>query len=551
MTNMREVKFQQSTYADWKVAAETALKGKPFESLFTKTIEGITLEPLYTKETLLEKVDGKLEEQISTIRTMKAEGAFGVAQQAFGETIEEFITQAEDSISRGNEYVSIGKVNFEWTKEALVKLGALLSNHPFLIKVDNSDILSVFDYIENKQQLGYVQSKELFALPEFPNVRTFSADTSGVHYEGATSTQELAIALAKAAQLVKDSSFEEVEHKIFTNFAIDTHFFMAVAKVRAFRILWKAFAQAYGVSNPAPVKVLTETSLRSFSKLDVYVNLLRAGNEAFAAVIGGADLLTVHPHNILTGPTNQSVRIARNVALVVKEESHVTKVIDPSGGSYFVETLTNELVKDAWAYFLKIQEAGGYDDAQTFIKADLNVSWNERIEKVKKRKTVLVGTNNYADPAEQLPTTTFVEVNRLAQPFEELRELFAQYPIKAEVLAFGTLKATKPRTDFVKGVLATAGVVPTTLEPTTDIEEAKAALASSTADYVVISATDDDAKEIVEQLLAVKPEKMILDVAGKFATDWTEKGLNGYVFAGMNMYEKLTTVHASMKEVQR
>lgn len=326
---------------------------------------------------------------------------------------------------------------------------------------------------------------------------------------------------------------------------------MAIAKIRAYRILWKAFAQAYGVSKPTPVKILAETSLRSFSKLDVYVNLLRAGNEAFAAVIGGADILTVHPHNILTAPTKQSVRIARNVALVVKEESHVTKVVDPAGGSYFIETLTNELVKDAWTYFLKIQDAGGYNAAQALIEADLQTSWNERLNNVKKRKTVLVGTNNYADATEELPTETFVEVNRLAQPFEDLRQLFAKHPLKAEVLAFGELKTTKPRTDFVKGVLATAGVIPTLLAPTTDIEEAKAMLATTTADYIVISATDDDAYAVVEQLLTVKPEKVLVDVAGKFETDWTEKGLNGYVFAGMNMHEKLTTIHASMKEVQR
>ncbi|MBQ0138115.1 MAG: methylmalonyl-CoA mutase [Kurthia sp.] len=551
MTNMREVTFQEPTYEEWKVAAESALKGKPFTSLLTKTIEGITLEPLYTKETLLEKVDGKLEEQISTIRTMKTDGAFGVAQEAFGTTIEEFVAQAKESIKRGNEFISVGKVSFEWTSEALQQLGALLSENPFRLNVQDSRVLDVFKYIENKQQVGYVQSNEAIYLPEFPNVRTLSAYTLDAHYEGATSTQELAIALAKAAELVKMSSFEEVEGKIFTSFAVDTHFFMAIAKIRAYRILWKAFAQAYGISNPAPVKILTETSLRSFSKLDVYVNLLRAGNEAFAAVIGGADVLTVHPHNILTAPTKQSVRIARNVALVVKEESHVTKVIDPAGGSYFIETLTNDLVKDAWAYFLKIQDAGGYKAAQSLIEADLKTSWNERIENVKKRKTVLVGTNNYADATEELPKENFVEVNRLAQPFEELRELFTKKPLKAEILAFGELKTTKPRTDFVKGVLATAGIVPTLIEPTTDIEVAKAALASTTADYVVISATDEDTQLIMEQLLASKPEKVLVDVAGKFATDWTEKGLNGYVFAGMDMYEKLVTIHASMKEVQR
>ena len=90
-------------------------------------------------------------------------------------------------------------------------------------------------------------------------------------------------------------------------------------------MLWKAFTSAYGVEENIPVPIIAETSLRSFSKYDVYVNLLRAGNEAFAAVIGGVDVVTVHPHDVLTKPTDQSIRIARNVVLVLKEESYVAE----------------------------------------------------------------------------------------------------------------------------------------------------------------------------------------------------------------------------------
>ncbi|HEY4532195.1 MAG TPA: methylmalonyl-CoA mutase, partial [Kurthia sp.] len=220
MTNMREVNFEKPSYEDWKVAAESALKGKPFESLLTKTIEGITLEPLYTKETLFEKLDGKLEEQTSTIRSMKAEGAFGVAQEAFGNNIEEFVAQSEESIQRGNEFVTIGKVNFAWTEEALKSLGTLLSNHPFRINVEDPKILDVFKYIENKEQYGYIQSAEHFSIEDFPNVRNTNAYTLDAHYNGATSTQELAIALAQAAEQIEDSSFEEFEKKFFASFAV-------------------------------------------------------------------------------------------------------------------------------------------------------------------------------------------------------------------------------------------------------------------------------------------------------------------------------------------
>ena len=87
---------------------------------------------------------------------------------------------------------------------------------------------------------------------------------------------------------------------------------------------------------------------------------MRAGNEAFSAVLGGADVITVHPHNVLTGTTPASIRYARNVQLVIKNETLVDKVLDPSGGSYFIDTLTNELVEKAWELFVEIDMAGGY-----------------------------------------------------------------------------------------------------------------------------------------------------------------------------------------------
>ncbi len=472
MTNMKEVEFTKATYDDWKEASIKALKGKPFESLFTKTIEGVTLEPLYTSESLLSKVDGKLEEQVSTIRALRDEGVFGIAQQAFGDSIEEFIEQAEDSMKRGNQYLMVGKVNFKWDLPALEKLAALLDQYPFVLSIENQDLINVFFYMKNKEAKGFVLNDINISL-NFPNVRMLNAYIQDVHYKGANAVQELAIALAKASDLADEMDFEEFENKFFVSFAVDTKFFMEIAKLRAFRVLWKAFAKGYGVEKPKPVKILAETSLRSFSKLDVYVNLLRAGNEAFSSVIGGADVVTVHPHDILTKPTNQSIRIARNVSLVINEESHVTKVLDPSGGSYYIESLTNELVKKAWAKFIEIDGSGGYEAyvESGKLQKELDEVIHERIQDVERRKTVLVGTNDFANAKEEVPTESFLEVNRIAKPFEDLRQEFKKSPINVAILTFGLFKKIKPRTDFVKGILSTAGITPEVTEPFTDIEE--------------------------------------------------------------------------------
>lgn len=547
MTNLKEVTFEKPSYDQWQEAAVKQLKGKPFESLLTKTIEGITLEPLYTEERLLEALDGKLEEQVSTVRALKADGDFGVAQQAFGSSIEEFVAQTNDAFARGAQYVTVGKVSFEWDEVALKQLAALIDTHKqVVLYVDNKEVVNVFNFVTDKAVTGFIVSAEAVELTDFANVRTLNAHTQTAHYEGANATQELAIALAQAAEFLGED-FAGNEEKFFASFAIDPQFFMEIAKIRAFRVLWKAFAQAYGVTSPKPVQIVTETSLRSFSKLDVYVNLLRAGNEAFSAVIGGADVVTVHPHNVLTGPTNQSVRIARNAALVIKEESHVTKVLDPAGGSYFVESLTHDLVKNAWAYFLEIQAAGGYTAAQEKIAADVKVVWDKRLTDVETRKAVLVGTNNFADATEEVPAESFVEVNRLAQPFEKLRVDFKANPVKVAVLAYGELKKIKPRTDFVTGIFATAGVTADVTAPFTDVEAAKNYLATTDAQVVVFSAVDEDVEAVLPQIIASKQPGTLLDVAGKFDVE----GIDGALYAGMNIYEKLEGIQTSLKEVQR
>ncbi|MGG0657849.1 methylmalonyl-CoA mutase family protein [Rummeliibacillus pycnus] len=553
MTKMKEVEFTKPSYDEWKESAIQALKGKPFESLFTKTIEGITLEPLYTAEGLMAKVDGKLEEQVSTIRAMQTEGEFGIAQEAFGDSIEEFIAQTEDSLERGNQYVTVGKVNFEWSDRELKQLASLLEKHPFVINVVDPDVINVFNYIENKEVKGFILSNGTQTIHDFPNVRKLNAYIQDAHYQGANAVQELTIALAKASELAGDMNFTEFEKQFFVSFSIDTKFFMEIAKIRAFRLLWKAFANAYGVEKPQPVKILAETSLRSFSKLDVYVNLLRAGNEAFSAVLGGADVVTVHPHDVLTKPTNQSIRIARNVSLVIKEESHVTKVLDPTGGSYYIESLTHDLVKEAWAKFVEIEEAGGYSAyvASGNLQKELEEVMAKRIQDVERRKTVLVGTNDFANAQEEVPTESFYDVNRIAKPFEDLRQEFKKSPINVTILTFGHFKNIKPRTDFVKGVFATAGITAEVTDPFTDVEKAKEWLSNTTANYVVFSAIDEDTKGIIPALLSAKPGHVLLDVAGKFDEDWESQGLNGFVYAGQNIIEKLQGIQENLKEVQR
>lgn len=563
---MKDIQFPTVNYDDWKTQAIKALKGKSFETLYTKTMEGVTLEPLYTQEMLVEKLGDKLEKQITTIRSLKKSAGILIAQQIYGESAEEFFANIQDSLNKGNNVLTIdSRVPFEWNDENLAQLANYISENSFkfYIQNDNDPLLNVFNKIDenNRQKInGFIIANEPVTLDSFENVRTYSANTVTFHNDGANIVQELAIALALAAKYAqKEEKFEDFTKKFFVNFAIDTHFFSEIAKLRAFKVLWKAFSSAYGVNEADAIPVVAETSVRSFAKLDVYVNLLRAGNEAFAALIGGADVVTVHPHDVLSEPTEQSIRIARNVLLVLKEESLVTNVLDPSGGSYFIESLTAEYVEKAWQLFIEIEDAGGIDAyiQSGKLQAAIEEVYNNRLKAVETRKQSLIGTNIYANPVDELPGVTnsqFVQVKRLAIPFEQLRETYNEIKPNIAILTFGKLKNFKARADFVSGFFATAGI---TLEQSGEIESVQDAidwLKQANYDYVIVAAQDDDTKTLIPSLLAQKPNNLLLDVAGKFKdeeTEWLNNGLNGFIFAGQNIINKLNDVLVSLKEVQR
>lgn len=563
---MKNIEFEKPAYSDWQDAAIKALKGKPFESLFTATSEGVTLQPLYTQESLLEKLGDELDRQVATIRSLQNSPVFQVAQQVHADTSEAFFAQLEDSLARGNEVVTIdSRVQFEWTDEVLAKLAPYFSEYSFKITVNNAQdpLLAVFDQIAVDQQQtvkGFIVSQDPISLEAFPNVRSVNADTTTYHYQGANAVQELAYALALAAKFAEqEENFEVFSKKFFVTFAIDTQFFAEIAKLRAFKVLWKAFSSAYGVAETIKIPTVAETSLRSFAKLDIYVNLLRSSNEALSALIGGADVFTVHPHDVLTKPTEQSIRIARNVSLILKEETNVLKVTDPAGGSYFIESLTADFVKEAWALFLTIEAAGGIDayTASGKLAEEIEISYQSRIQAVQTRKQSLIGTNIYANPADVLEHDTnplFGYIKRIAAPFEKLRAEVTAADMKTAILALGTLKSSKPRADFVAGFLNTVGLVPEKSEPITTVEEAVAWLKATEAKYVVIAGSDEDTKALVAAILAEKPAHLIVDVAGKFKDEeqaWLANGLNGFIFAGQNIIEKLQSVFTSMKEVQR
>lgn len=561
---MKQVTFDKVDDALWKEVAIKSLRGQPFEKLISKTSEGIEIHPLYTKELLEKTLGDKVEKITNTVRQTKKTDTWIIAQATYSNSSEMFMVDLIDSLERGNEAIVYdGKNNISWTTESLSQLAELMLIYPvyaFDLKAEDEfvNVFELIDESERKKVQGVVTGDGVKLPKDYQKMRTLSLDAREVHLNGSDIITELAIILAQAAEAAENfTNFQNFEGQIIVRFAIDTEFFLEISKIRAFRVLWQTFAESYGYKGYSSVPIHSETSLRSYSKLDEYVNLLRAGNESLAAVIGGTDILTVHPHNILTGSNALSRRYARNVQLVLKEETYVDDVIDHSGGSYFVETLTNEYIEAAWDYFLEIEELGGYS---AFINSGelekrVQKTREKRFSDIAHNKKSLIGTNVYADlSAPIIKGDNPLEIaHRLAEPYEKLRAYFEEKQPKIVLLTFGELKDFKPRADFVKGFLATAGLDVEFSPAFKTVNEGQEWIKTTEFDYGVICVSPKETEEVVNELVEDLPKGKTIDIAGKYtgeeASNWKNAGIADFIYIGKNQIAKLNEIKQKWEEV--
>ncbi|AQQ55046.1 hypothetical protein B0X71_08005 [Planococcus lenghuensis] len=555
---MKQQQFTDVTYGEWKQHAEAVLKGKPFDSLQTRTAEDVELQPLYTKETA-EALGDALERQVRAMRLSKTARDFLIAQEANGQpavNAEKLLKKIRDSLDRGNEMIVYTHAEgLDWTADNLDEFRELLARYPFYLKTrgDGKFVRQLLDEMTTEQAenvSGVILSDKPIEAPR--GVRNKCADTVPVHLAGGSAVQEIAVALSLLAEKADADNFEESAASLWVRFAVNTDFFSEIAKLRAFRTVWAAFCSAYGSAVPS-IPVFTETSLRSYSKADPYVNLLRAGNSAFSAVLGGSDAHTVLPHDILTGSTPASLRVARNVQLIIREETHTRHVQDAAAGSFFIEQLTHDYAEAAWAHFLKIEEAGGYSEVirSGWLADELQAKWQEREHRAAIRKEVLVGTNKYADPEERMQEVDLeskaeiMTAKRLAQPFEQVRERLSRTSLKTAILHLGPLKEVKVKSDFVKGVLAVGGLIPEDSPENTDGPAASAFIRKHGIQYAVLVGSEE---EIERAVLHLASAGAVLDVAGRYGAgqlaQWRGQGISGSVFTGQNILEKLEQLAA-------
>lgn len=457
--------FKPSTYEEWKEESVKLLKGAPFDKkMYSKTPEGIVLKPIYNKEDIDFEVS--LPGYDGYVRGVSPDGNKGapwkIDQQIYASTPAEFNRLALEALNKGQTALEIRLdcpssrgVDADESEAGRVGCGglsvstkkdfdeALKGIETGCVEINISTAsraagIAALLYASQKGKklsggirfdpIGTLAARgklgrslgcafdEMFALASYnaknmPGFGAIGVDAMPYSSAGASAVEELGAAMANAAaylreMLARGMATDEAAPLVRFRLSLDSNFFMTVAKLRAARVLWAKIVEAFGGSEDSrKIRVNARTSVYNKTVYDPYVNMLRTATEAFSGVIGGCDSMTVSPFDeIMRKPDEFSSRIARNQQIILQEECNLTDVIDPAGGSYFVETLTKELAAKAWEFFVKIEAAGGIAKAleSGMVQDAIAATAAGKKKLLDTRRSSVVGTNNYANLGEKL-----------------------------------------------------------------------------------------------------------------------------------------------------
>ena len=432
--------FAPSNLNAWKKQAIKDLKEKDFDAtLLWHTPEGISVWPYYTSE----NIDN---ERLPALQVVQKQKMGWLNQPVVVFDGNEINTNAQiiSILQKGAEAILLDFGNVSIADIALSKLlhGLKLSDTPVVFRAYGQETeltaaLQNFipyqmkgglahDALAHWTQTGQLPShwaQQTAALIDSTNnsplFRTLCVQSHALHNAGANAAQELAFVLASATTYLDKLTdlgvgIEKILPKLYFSISVGTNYFMEMAKLRALRYLWAVMSKQW----PTPANyqlpaafIHAQTSTFYNTAAAPYTNLLRATTEAMSATVGGCDALTVLPYNeIANVPDNFADRIARNVSVLLKEESHLDKTADAVAGSYFIENLTLQLIDAAWALFLEVEKKGGFLAAfeQNFVQTQIRQTYERKRQNMITNAEIMVGVNKY-----QMPNDT-LEVAQLA-----------------------------------------------------------------------------------------------------------------------------------------
>ena len=411
------------------------------------------------------------------------------------------------------------------------------------------------------------------ATAEYKYVKVVNVSANVFSDSGSTIVEELGFGLSVAHEyLVRlmeaGLTVDQAAKKIRFTFAVTSNYFMEMAKFRAARLLWANIVKQYEPACECSCKMFVHARTSSWNQTvyDPYVNMLRGTTEAMSAAIAGVHSLEVLPFDYAyTNPTEFSERIARNQSLLLKHESHFDQVVDPAGGSYYIENLTKTIADEAWKLFLELEEKGGYVEAfkAGYVVERVKASAAAKDKAIATRRQILLGANQYpnfnevADAAVEAAAVTRVAAEgnvlvpyRGAMAFEAMRYGVDKSgkELKAFMLTCGNLAMARARAQFSCNFFACAGIRVQDNNFFKSVEEGVEAALASEAQIVVICASDDDYAELAPKAQELLGGKAILVVAGAPACieELQAKGINNFISVKSNVLETLRSYLAQM-----
>ena len=608
MTNKEKLftEFTAPTTQEWLDKIEVDLKGADFQKrLVWRTNEGFNVQPFYRREDLANlKTPDALPGEFPFVRGNKKDSNVWYVRQNIEVTdAKEANKKALDILNKGVDSLGfklpgkmvsketvetlldgilcdIVEVNFATCPRHSLELAEILAEYFAKKGYDKEKVVGSIEFDPMKKMVMKGKDvtpvlefgpKLVEALKEYPNFRCIVADSDALNNAGAYIVQELGYALAWGNEYLQQLTDAGVDvdlaaKSIKFNMGVSENYFMEIAKFRAARLLWAQIVKQYGPKSDDSCQMCINATTSTYNQtlFDSYVNLLRSQTEAMSAALGSVHSMVVTPFDApYEEATDFSERIARNQQLLIKEESHFDRIVDPSAGSYYIEHLTDALATEAWKIFLKVEEEGGFLAAVKAgtIQDDINATNVKRHGDAAKRKEFLLGTNQFpnfteksegkkakacgcccGNAEEEEHPFKAISSTRLAADFEDLRIHTEETKVPtAFMLTIGNLAMRQARAQFSCNFLACAGYKVIDNLGFKTVEEGVDAALEAKADIVVICSSDDEYAEYAIPAFKYLDGRAMFVVAGAPACmeDLKAAGIENYIHVKCNVLETL------------
>lgn len=617
MSNCKEKlfsEFKAPTKQEWLDKIQVDLKGADFNKrLVWRTNEGFDVPPFYRREDVLKlNTPDSLPGEFPYVRgNKKSCNCWYVRQDIMADDAKTANAKALDILGRGVDSLGFRiagdnvsadfvetllagidceavEVNFNTCKRHTLELAQILAAYFDKKGYDKAKVNGSLDWdpMEKIVMKGHdvtpileLAPQIIEALKDYPRFRCITVNAVALNNAGAYIVQELGYAMAWGNEYMEILTEAGVDvdlaaSKITFNMGISENFFMEIAKFRAARLLWAEIVKKYEPKADASCMMCVNaiTSKYNMTLFDSYVNLLRSQTESMSAALAGVHSIVVTPFDaVYETPNDFSERLARNQQLLLKEESHFDKVVDPAAGSYFVEELTTSLANEGWKIFLGVEGEGGFLEAlkKGAVQDDINATNVKRHEAAAKRKEFILGTNQFPNFTEKSDgkrpcgctcscggghkhdaAFKAIESTRLAAEYEDLRlkvEEGGKTPV-AFMLTIGNLAMRQARAQFSCNFLACAGYKVVDNLGFATVEEGVDAALKAGADIVVLCSSDDEYAEYAVPAFKYLDGRAMFVVAGAPACmdDLKAAGIENFIHVRCNVLETLKEYNAKL-----